>query len=126
MNSYRIQEINDFKYRAIIFSTDYISPIEELSEIENELRENKYMGTIIFDLLLINGNSENRFIEAFFDGMSFDRKSFKIADKLPCMINDLSSEFYYNNLYLVENSRLSNPIKFLIKKKKLPFNKFIN
>lgn len=126
MNSYKIQEINDLKYKAIIFSTDHISPTEELSQIEEELRENKYVGNIIFDLLLINGNADNRFIEAFFDGIAFDRKSFKIANKLSYIINDMSTEFYYNNLCLVENSRLSNPIKFLIKKKKLPFNKFIN
>ena len=126
MNNYKIEEVNDFKYKLIIFSTDYISPIENLTNIEDNLKSKKYSGNIIFDLLLTNGNSCNRFIEAFFDGEKFDRRSFSVATKLSYEINRVSSEFYYNNLFVVENSRLSNPIKFLIKKKKLPFDKFSN
>ena len=114
------------KYKLIIFSTDYISPIENLTNIEDNLKSKKYSGNIIFDLLLTNGNSCNRFIEAFFDGEKFDRRSFSVATKLSYEINRVSSEFYFNNLFVVENSRLSNPIKFLIKKKKLPFDKFSN
>lgn len=126
MSSYKIEEVNDFKYKLIIFSTDYISPIDYLSEIEDYLKTKNYLGEIIFDLLLVNGNSENRFIEAFFNGEKFNRKSFMIANKLSNEIKNVTTEFYFNNLSIVENSRLSNPIKFLIKKKKLPFDKYIS
>lgn len=126
MSSYKIKEVNDFKYKLIIFSTDYISPIDYLSEIEDYLKTKNYLGEIIFDLLLVNGNSENRFIEAFFNGEKFNRKSFMIANKLSNEIKNVTTEFYFNNLSIVENSRLSNPIKFLIKKKKLPFDKYIS
>lgn len=126
MSSYKIKEVNDFKYKLIIFSTDYISPIDYLSEIEDYLKTKNYLGEIIFDLLLVNGNSENRFIEAFFNGEKFSRKSFMIVNKLSNEIKNVTTEFYFNNLSIVENSRLSNPIKFLIKKKKLPFDKYIS
>lgn len=126
MNNYQIKEINDYKYKSIIFSTDYISPIEELDEIEFKLKSCNYLGYIIFDLLMVNGNSENRFMEVYFDGEKFDRNSFKIAKKLSTHINTVSSDFYFNNLAIVEKSRLSNPIKFMIKKKRLPFDKFLN
>ncbi|CEJ72395.1 Uncharacterised protein [[Clostridium] sordellii] len=126
MDNYKIKEINNCKYKLIIFSTDYISPIEDLDEIEVDLKSYNYLGYMIFDLLLVNGNSENRFMEVFFDGEKFDRDSFKIAKKLPMEINTVSSDFYFDNLAMVEKSRLSNPIKFMIKKKKLPFNRFLN
>lgn len=124
MNNYKIKEINDSKYKSIIFSTDYISPIEELDEIEINLKSCNYLGHIIFDLLLVNGNSQNRFMEVFFDGNKFDRSSFKIARKLSADINTASTDFYSNNLAMIEKSRLPNPIKFMIKKKRLPFDKF--
>ncbi|WP_170075067.1 type II toxin-antitoxin system RnlB family antitoxin [Paraclostridium dentum] len=126
MESYKIKEINDFEYKLIVFSTDYISPFEHLTNIEENLKLINYSGKIIFDLLLVNGNTSNRFMEVFFDGNEFDKKSFRIANKLSNEIKNITSSFYSENICIVENSRLSNPIKFLIKKNKLPFDKYMN
>ncbi|WP_195938459.1 type II toxin-antitoxin system RnlB family antitoxin [Romboutsia sp. 1001713B170131_170501_G6] len=122
MQIYEIAKTKDIEYSSIIFSTDCSNPIDDLTNIEKDLRHEGYIGKVIFDLLLVNGNCNNRFIEAFFNGQKFDRQSFKNHNLISQELKAIITDFYYINSGIVENSRLSKPIKFLIKRKKLPFN----
>ena len=95
MKYYKINKIDDEK--TVVFSVSHHSPTEQLDSIANELLRKKFKGVVIFDMLLSNGNTKQRYFESIFNGTSFLNESFKIT--------------------LVDNSHiLPKSIKFLIKK----------
>lgn len=119
MKNYEIQKLNnDFEYPYVIYSTSYINPIEDLNNIEEDLKWN-FKGKVIFDLLLSNGVSSNRFIEAEFDGDKFNYNSFKSLKDVDTLVVQKSSDFYQRNLSLLKNSVLPKSHQFLIEKGKL-------
>lgn len=98
-NKYRIvlAKIND-NDAIIIFSTDYISPLKFIKEIEKELAQ-KYQKEIpvYFDFFLSQISKKERFGRAVFTGKEFAKSSFGIitvhkADKFYKLCLD-----YYNN-----------------------------
>ncbi|MGG0569098.1 type II toxin-antitoxin system RnlB family antitoxin [Priestia megaterium] len=121
MKNYEIQELNVIEgYSHVIYSTSHVNPVKELKEIAEDLKSHfEVKGKVLFDLLLSNGVSSNRFLEAEFDGLAFNRSSFKSLNDVNQLIKKESSEFYQKNLDFVENSVLPNVHQFLIKKGKL-------
>ena len=51
-------------------------PFDYLAEIEASLRERCYIGVVMIDELLHSGNTEERFIQGYFDGVQFDSGKF--------------------------------------------------
>lgn len=121
MKNYEIQKLNTIEdYSYVIYSTSHVNPVKELKNIAEDLKSHfKVKGKVLFDLLLSNGVSSNRFMEAEFDGIAFNRTSFKTLQSVNKVIKEESSEFYQKNLEFVENSVLPNAHQFLIKKGKL-------
>ncbi|MFJ5717291.1 type II toxin-antitoxin system RnlB family antitoxin [Neobacillus sp. NPDC093127] len=115
MKNYEIQKLNYDDYPFVIYSTSYVNPIEDIDHIEEELKL-LFKGKVIFDLLLSNGASSNRFVEAEFDGDKFNYNSFKALPEIDNCIAKLSSDFYRRHSDLLENSILPNAHQFLIKK----------
>lgn len=119
MRNYEIQRFDNMsEYPYVILSTSYVSPLDDIMDIEHELQP-YYKGKILFDLLLTNGVSSNRFIEAEFDGRKFNYSSFKPLNQVDTEIKKGSSEFYRKHTELLENSILPNAYQYLIKKGKL-------
>ena len=63
-------DIIEFKsdYNYVVLATSYINPIDELENIEEELKAKEYSGKVLFDLLLCNGMNSSRFVEIKFNG----------------------------------------------------------
>ena len=70
---------------------------------------------MLFDLLLLNGQSSNRFLEAFFDGNTFKFDSFKRVENIPNDILNISYNYYCKNLDLFKISSLTNIKRFFEK-----------
>lgn len=87
------------EYRAVIFATGVINPLSVLSDIEKELSNTCGPCNIIFDLLLSNGETSNRYISAFYDGKRFCPGTFKITRSLPKDFKRIASEFYDRQKY---------------------------
>ena len=67
------------KYSAIVYSVSYINPFEEILDISLEIKKTlSDGGFVLFDLLLSNGDSFNRFAEAYFDGREIKKDSINI------------------------------------------------
>lgn len=115
MKNYEIQKLNYDDYPYVVYSTSYVNPIEDIGYIEEELKL-LFKGKVIFDLLLSNGISSNRFVEAEFDGDKFKYTSFKALNNVDTGIVKESSDFYRKHSALLENSVLPNAHQFLIKK----------
>lgn len=110
MKDYELIFINKSKYMALVLSKSFYSPISMRNEIAKELSGKK--GYILFDLLLLNGQSSNRFIEAFFNGNTFLFDSFKRVNKIPNDLLDISFRYYHKNQDLFNVSSLTNVERF--------------
>lgn len=112
---YQIERI--CKQVVIIFCTTYKNPISYLPSIEQELSKINFSGKIIFDLLLSNGYSSNRFVEADVFEAQVNRRSMKVIDfsKLDDFLIEKNHEFYKSHPYLLEtNSILLNEEKYYL------------
>lgn len=114
MKCYNIEAIEADRY--IVFSTNYVSPLEFIKDIEIELSKLvDYKIEIIFDLLLSCGNNSKRFAKINYDGKHFDRKSFKfISIDKKDNLRKVSANHYKYKGELVEQSILSSIQKKLI------------
>ena len=86
---------------------DY-NPINKLKIIAHELIEKKFKGTIIFDLLVFNGNEINRFVSIAFDGLKFDKRNIKYHAHIEPILEMEQNSFFINNDYLLSASVLSS------------------
>lgn len=117
MKQYSLTKTEIPMYQYLVFSKSYLSPSEFLNQIEGELSNKDYSGKVAFDYLLSNGNNDNRFISAYFDGKHFDRKSFTVLNsEEKRIVNRFSQHYYKKNSNIVDRSILSSPLRFTIKK----------
>jgi Antitoxin to bacterial toxin RNase LS or RnlA len=104
---YQIQQIDDVV--VVVYSTSYKNPIAYLKKIEEDLDKIEFKGEVvlvIFDLLLCNGYSSNRFIQAEFFNRQIDRLSIKVLKNIDSALLEKSQEFYQENQHFLENSIL--------------------
>ncbi len=117
MKNFEIQKLHNSVYPYLILATSYVNPLSNLDDIESVLKPED-AGKVIFDLLLANGVSSNRYMEAEFDGDRFDFTSFRPLEEVDTHIKEQSGEFYRKNEDLLDNSVLPRSHRFLLKKGK--------
>ncbi|WP_017825439.1 type II toxin-antitoxin system RnlB family antitoxin [Clostridium botulinum] len=117
MKRYEINVLRE-ENKCIIFSTTYVSPLDFIKDIENELRNViNYSVEVVFDLLLSSGNSQERFGRINYTGNEFDMKSFQFIN-VPKK-NDLRKvavSYYKDKDENLDNSILTSMQKKMIKK----------
>lgn len=116
---YHIQKYDSGDLSALIFSTNFDSPMNNLGSVEIELHNNGVKGQVFFDLLLSNGNTSDRYYSAFFDGVKLIEDSIKKVVKPPQDIQEKSRSFYYKRPHILKNSVLNKTQRFLVKKNHL-------
>ncbi|EIM62924.1 type II toxin-antitoxin system RnlB family antitoxin [Desulfobacter postgatei] len=114
-----IKRTNADRYSYIVLSTSYMSPIEWVEELEACLMKEEYVGNILLDLLLSNGYDRDRFYEIFFDGKKLNFQTLLNVTKVSEELKQVSGEYYSRNSEILDNSVLTKPQRFLIKKKRL-------
>ena len=114
MKSFKIEKVNE-KNIYMILSTSYISPLDDLIQLEEVLNQEKIQGDIIIDLLLCNGLN-NRFFKTSFDGNSIDIFNIDNIEVVDEFIKKISKKFYRDKQQLIDNSILSDAHKYIIKK----------
>ena len=65
-------ELVEEKENILVVMKTSEPPFDYLAEIEASLREKHYIGVVMIDELLHSGNTEERFIQGYFDGAKFD------------------------------------------------------
>lgn len=115
MKYYKINKIDNEK--TVVFSVSHHSPTEQLDSIAKELLKKQFKGVVIFDMLLSNGNTKQRYFESMFNGTNFLSESFKNICDQAVELKEISHKFYSKNIALVDKSHiLPKSTKFLIKK----------
>lgn len=105
--------------RMAIVATSYVSPLSEISFIGHELKSIGYKGEVIFDLVLSNGFSSNRFLKANFDGENIDVNKIEVLPALKCDVLDELHTFFYEHPQYVNASSLPEPQKYILLNKVL-------
>lgn len=72
MKNFMIVSLSNFKFQCMVLATSYENPLENLEEIETDLKSENYEGSIIFDMLACLGDNNNRFLSCYFDGHNLD------------------------------------------------------
>jgi hypothetical protein len=107
MNTKELYQIERISNQVVmVFCTTHVNPISYLPAIEKDLCEINFDGKIIFDLLLSNGYSSNRFVEADMCEAKVNRKTMKVVSQssLDSPIIGKTCEFYKSHAYLVESN----------------------
>lgn len=105
--------------RKVVIATSYVSPLSEVYSIGSELKSTGYIGEILFDLVLSNGFSSNRFLKTNFDGEQLNIGKVEVVSKLEGNILDEVYVFFYQNPQYVKASSLPEPQKYVLLNKVL-------
>ena len=83
---------------------------EVLFEVEQQLKLEKYKGNLLFDLLLTNGQSTNRFIHTSFNGSRMNTRALKVIESNKVGIKPLHaiSRYHFKHVNQIKNSFLSS------------------
>ena len=100
---YKIEDISgDF---VLVLSTSF-DTLDYLRMLEQSLREKSFSGQVLVDLLLCNGNADNRFVQWPFEQGKLKRNSLKVVDieEIDATVLALSEQFYRDNPFLLERN----------------------
>ncbi|WOG27231.1 type II toxin-antitoxin system RnlB family antitoxin [Endozoicomonas sp. 8E] len=78
-----------------------------LKELSAELKSIDHCGVVVFDLLVFNGRSDDRFSTLLFNGKSFDGASFKILSDIDQNIINKLDDYFRTHPVLPKKSVLS-------------------
>lgn len=111
---FTISKINNKDFQFLVFSNSFLCLDEYYKNLENEL---KAFGacTILLDLLLSNGFSE-RYFKINFDGNALDLQSIEKVPFVDHAVYVFSCKYFKNHPQFVDNSNLTRPQKFLVKR----------
>lgn len=112
MNNLEIEKLNNSKYEYLVLLTSYVDSLADISEIVKYLqKKNCVSGELLFDLLLVNGNSFNRFVEVYYDGRSLNPDTYNIVEDIDLAIKNKTKSIIKRNMEYLSSSVLTNSEK---------------
>lgn len=78
----RIRRIRIIGNVAIVTASAEYDPLHSLEDLAHEFRDAGFSGSVLFDLLAINGLADNRFVSVSFDGRNFERATFALEQQV--------------------------------------------
>jgi hypothetical protein len=101
---YSIEKVSE--QIVIIFANSYVNPMSFLTYIEEKLVFMSFTGEVVFDLLLCNGNTENRILVGNVIQGKIDREAWRIvsASSLQEIVLERVQVFYKSNDVLVQRN----------------------
>ncbi|HDR7967120.1 type II toxin-antitoxin system RnlB family antitoxin [Bacillus pacificus] len=118
MKRYHILNLKSDSCKVVV-ATSYVSPLSQVYAIANELKSVDYKGEVIFDLVLSNGFSSNRFLKTDFDGNQLNIGKIEAFSKVKDNILDELYVFFYEHPQFVKASSLPEPQKYVLLNKVL-------
>ncbi|MDR0272477.1 MAG: type II toxin-antitoxin system RnlB family antitoxin [Clostridiales bacterium] len=113
MGSYKILPLESGGY--VIVATSYLRPFDDIDHIEYDLKGYDYHGGVLFDLLLCNGLSTNRYMKMDFDGEKFDYDSLVLLKNISGSTKEAIGDFFKENDSYLDDSILPNAQRYLIR-----------
>jgi hypothetical protein len=100
---------------AAVFAVGAVNPMEELAEVEKNLRERRVAGKVLFDLLLAHGNKVNRYFLAEFDGVQFKKTRVQPGVDRYSEYSAVSAKFLKEHAEEVDSSLLSHAMQYALR-----------
>lgn len=116
MKNYEILSLQD-ENLILVLSTSYVSPLSKVFLIAKELSSQNFKGEVIFDLLLSNGFTNNRFLKMQFDGEQLITNSTEILTNVDENVRKEIYDYYFGHPEYIDRSRLPMSQKYLLKNK---------
>ncbi|MDR1665026.1 MAG: type II toxin-antitoxin system RnlB family antitoxin [Clostridiales bacterium] len=114
MDSYKILNLEEYEFAII--ATSYLRPLDDKEKIEEELRSRHFRGPVLFDLLLCNGLSLNRYALMEFDGEKFVSSSLKILTNISDVSKRMIFDYFKQNESCIDTSVLPKAQRYLMRK----------
>ncbi len=109
----RIRRKRKYDYEKIrsgflyVIAKDTIRLDGLLEQVNNDLIIKKFEGTIVFDMLIVNGNNKRRYFQSFADNNGVIVKSLSTLDFVPAEIIDISNNYIKDHIGVLEHGVLS-------------------
>lgn len=117
MNNFKIIVEDGFPYSAFILFQTHVPPFSLVKELEGELQCKKINGKILFDTLFHSGNTNDRFLEIYFDGNEINPLTAKVVNiEKGNEIRKIVANVLKGNSELLDNSILNSVQKRLLTK----------
>ena len=115
---FEVLESSNSRYKFMLFCTSYHSSLNNLKNVEYQIRKiHPYECKMVFDLLLKGVSNSERFIEASFDGKDFIPGSFRLVKvNKKDSLRKLIVSFLNDHRQILEASVLNSVQKKMISK----------
>lgn len=110
---YELIKLDNKSYDFLVIAFSPINPLSYLEDILNQIEEKNF--NILFDLTLINGVNDNRYIKGKCVEGIFLSSSFTAISSVDKNIKNICKSFFVYNNEIVQKSVIPNQLKFLIK-----------
>lgn len=89
-----IKKVPGSRFSFLILSTSYRNPVDSIPNIESQLAGKGNHHRLCFDLLMSNGDTENRFCEVLFENGRILLSTFRVVRHVPREIRTISDGYY--------------------------------
>lgn len=113
MTYFKIFKLKNEKYDYLAIAKNYESSLSSIAEIEKYIKQEQ--AKILFDLLVKNGTSSNRFIEYEYQKGRLNQNNFTVVPVVSDNIKAITSKFLQNNQMLIDSSVLPKSLKYILK-----------
>lgn len=113
MGNYEILKLEKEQYDFLVIATSCKNPLSYIEEIGDKIEISQ--AKIIFDLTLINGVKNNRYVVCDYNKNNNKLPSCYLLKELPESIKKLSHNYFLEHTDIVQNSVIPSSLKFLIK-----------
>ncbi|HDQ4328768.1 TPA: type II toxin-antitoxin system RnlB family antitoxin [Pseudomonas aeruginosa] len=103
-----IQKIRIVGEIAVVTATADFHPLRQLKQLSSELESLHFEGAVLFDLLAVNGLTDNRFASMKFHRNEFDRSSFALESDVNPGIKSEQDDFAKHDHTFLLGSVLSS------------------
>ncbi|WP_461611963.1 type II toxin-antitoxin system RnlB family antitoxin [Cytobacillus kochii] len=115
MKKYGLIQLSGSEYQCMVLATSYEDPLQDIQDIERELKDLDVCGKILFDMLAHIGDNSERFLEANFDGDFLVLDSFRfVTINKNSAYRQNTKEFFSSKSYMLEGTILTTIQKNLI------------
>lgn len=113
MKNYQILKLNNEPFDFLVIATLCENPLSYIKEISKEI--NRDQAKILFDLTLINGTKNNRYISCDFQTGENYLQSCSLVNDIGERIKNMSYNYFMQNEDIVQGSVVPDSLKFLLK-----------
>lgn len=113
MKNYQILKLNNEPFDFLVIATSCENPLSYIKEICKEISRDR--AKILFDLTLINGTKNNRYISCDYRTGENYLQSCSLVKDIDERIKNMSYNYFMQNEDIVQRSVVPDSLKFLLK-----------